>query len=65
MVLVVAALMGHSLPAFTILILVPAIVFDLNSRVRSQMSRTAILTPSLFGPLHPVPHPGAEGRVDQ
>lgn len=46
-VVAVLALMGHSLPAFTI-ILGPAIAFDLACRVRSQMSRAAIFTASLF-----------------
>lgn len=49
MVLVVAVLaaLGHSLPAFTI-ILGPAIVFDLASRNRSPMVRAALFSATLF-----------------
>ncbi len=46
-VVAVLALLGHSVPAFTI-ILGPAIVFDLAGRSRSQLARAAVFSASLF-----------------
>lgn len=47
LVVAVLAALGHSLPAFTI-ILVPAIVFDLASRNRSPLIRAGVYSVTLF-----------------